>query len=336
MTINFGIIGAGRIGKIHAENITTRISGARAAAIADVAFEAAQTTADRLAIPKVAADYHDLLNDPDIQAIVICSFTNTHAQIIMEGARAGKHIFCEKPIDFDLAKIDQALASVEQAGVKLQVGFNRRFDPNFRAVRDVIQAGKIGEPHIIRITSRDPDPAPLEHMLSSAGIFLETTIHDFDMIRFLMDSPVTEIYAAGSALVDPEYAKIGHFDTTLCMLKFENGAMGVIDNSYKASYGYDQRVEVHGPQGTVSTENMTANRTVISDSGGIHSPKPFYFFPERYAEAYIIEMQAFVDAVAKNKPTPVTGLDGRAPVVMGLAALRSVKENRPVKLSEIG
>jgi myo-inositol 2-dehydrogenase / D-chiro-inositol 1-dehydrogenase len=300
-----------------------------------VAYDAAKTTAQRLNIPKVSADYRDIINDPDIHAIVICSITDTHAQMIIEGAQAGKHVFCEKPIDFDIARIDQALATVEQAGVKLQVGFNRRFDPNFRAARAAVQSGDIGEPHILRITSRDPAPAPIEHMTGSRGIFLETTIHDFDMVRFLMDSPVTEIYATGSALIDPEYARIGHFDTAMVMLKFESGAVGVIDNSYKASYGYDQRVEIHGPKGTISTENMTNNRVVVSDAAGIHAPKPLYFFPERYREAYIVEMREFVDAVLNDKTPPVTGLDGRAPVVMGLAALKSVAENRPVKLSEI-
>jgi myo-inositol 2-dehydrogenase / D-chiro-inositol 1-dehydrogenase len=174
----------------------------------------------------------------------------------------------------------------------------------------------------------------MEHLQRSAGMLLETTIHDFDMIRFLMESCVTEIYAAGSVMVASYYADFGHVDTALTMLKFESGALGVIDNSYGAAYGYDQRAEVLGPKGAISTENQTANRTVLADASGIHSPNPLYFFPERYSDAYIIEMQAFVDAVANDRPVPVTGADGRAPVVMALAAIKSMKENRPVKLSE--
>ncbi|MBC7811663.1 MAG: inositol 2-dehydrogenase [Burkholderiales bacterium] len=334
MTINIGIIGAGRIGRIHAENIATQVQGASAFAIADTHLPAAQETAAKLGIPNVSDTHRDMLANPDVHAVAICSITDTHAQYIIEAAQAGKHIFCEKPIDYNLARIDEALAAVEKAGVKLQIGFNRRFDPNFCYAREVITSGQIGEPHLIRITSRDPEPAPMEHLQHSAGLLMETTIHDFDMVRFLMDSPVTEIYAAASVLVAPYYADFGHVDTAMTMLRFESGALGVIDNSYGAVYGYDQRAEVLGPKGAVSTDNQTANRTVLNDANGIHSPNPLYFFPERYANAYAIEMQAFVDAITNDTPVPVTGADGRAPVVMALAALKSIKENRPVKLSE--
>jgi myo-inositol 2-dehydrogenase/D-chiro-inositol 1-dehydrogenase len=335
MSIKIGVIGAGRIGKLHAENLVHRIPDAEVSAIADVVLQAAQTTAAHLGIPVATADYHDLLADPNIDAVAICSATDTHAKIIIEAAEAGKHIFCEKPVDHDLAKIDAALAAVEKAGVKLQVGFNRRFDPNFRAVREAIVSGKIGEPQIVRITSRDPAPPPVEYIKVSGGIFLDMTIHDFDMIRFLIDSPVTEVFAAGSVLVDPAIGAAGDVDTAVITLRFENGAIGTIDNSRKAVYGYDQRVEVFGSKGAISAENNTPSRTTLSDASGVHSPQPLHFFLERYNDAYVLELQAFIDAVKHNTVTPVNGDDGRAPVVIGLAAWKSLRENRPVKLAEI-
>jgi myo-inositol 2-dehydrogenase / D-chiro-inositol 1-dehydrogenase len=335
MATSIGVIGAGRIGKLHAENLVRRIPEARVLAIADVIPTAAQETAARLGIPTATADYREILANPDIQAVAICSATDTHAQIIVEAAQAGKHIFCEKPIDHSLDKIDRALAAVDQAGVKLQIGFNRRFDPNFQAVREAITAGQIGEPQILHITSRDPGPPPIEYIKVSGGIFLDMTIHDFDMVRFLMDSPVTEVFAAGSVLVDPAIGQAGDVDTAVVTLRFESGAIGIIDNSRKAVYGYDQRVEVFGSKGAISSENNTAFRATLSDESGVHQPKPLFFFLERYNEAYIQEMRSFIDAVASGKPVPVSGADGRAPVVIGLAAWKSLRENRPVKLSEI-
>lgn len=335
MTIKIGVIGAGRIGKLHAENLVHRIPEAEVLGIADVVPTAAQVTAAHLGIPVATADYRDLLANPDLDAVAICSATNTHAQIIVEAAEAGKHIFCEKPIDHDLDKIDAALDAVAKAGVKLQVGFNRRFDPNFRAVREAIITGKVGEPHIVRITSRDPAPPPVEYIKVSGGIFLDMTIHDFDMIRFLMDSPVTEVFAAGSVLVDPEIGAAGDVDTAIITLRFESGAIGVIDNSRKAVYGYDQRVEVFGSQGAIAAENNTPYRATFSDANGVHSPSPLYFFLERYNEAYVAELQSFIDAIKNDSRPPVTGDDGRMPVVIGLAAWKSLRENRPVKLAEI-
>lgn len=336
MTTTIGVIGAGRIGKLHAENLVRRIPEANVLAIADVLPAAAQETASRLGIPQATADYREILANPDIQAVAICSATDTHSQIIIESAQAGKHIFCEKPIDHSLDKIDRALTAVQAAGVKLQIGFNRRFDPNFQAVREAISAGKIGEPHIVRISSRDPAPPPLEYLKVSGGIFLDMTIHDFDMIRFLMDSPVTEVFAAGSVLVNPDIATVPDVDTAVITLRFASGAIGVIDNSRQAVYGYDQRVEVFGSKGAISAENNTQSRTTLSDASGVHTPSPLYFFLERYNEAYIAEMRQFIEAVEKGAPVPVTGDDGRAPVVIGLAAWKSLRENRPVQLSEIG
>lgn len=336
MTLTIGIIGAGRIGKLHAENLVSRVPGARVLAIADVLPEAAETAAAKLNIPLATADYHEILSHPDIQAVAICSATDTHSQIIIEAAQNGKHIFCEKPIDYDLSRIDTALQAVEKAGVKLQIGFNRRFDPNFHRIYDLVRSGAIGDPHVLRITSRDPAPPPIAYVKVSGGLFLDMAIHDFDMASFLMASSVTEVYAAGAVLVDPAIGEVGDVDTAITTLKFANGAVGVIDNSRKAVYGYDQRIEVFGSDGAVSAENNTPYRTILSDTNGVHRPLPLYFFLERYNDSYIIEMQEFVNAIEKDEPTPVTGVDGRAPVVIGLAATKSYKENRPVKISEIG
>jgi myo-inositol 2-dehydrogenase/D-chiro-inositol 1-dehydrogenase len=336
MTISIGVIGAGRIGKLHAENLATRIPNVQLAAIADVVEDAAKEVATKLHIPISTGDYRDILKNPNIQAVAICSATDTHSQMIVEAAQAGKHIFCEKPIDFDLKRIDEALNAVEKAGVTLQIGFNRRFDPNFSHVRDIVQSGAIGETHILRITSRDPAPPPVSYIRVSGGIFLDMTIHDFDMARFLIDSPVVEVFVAGAVRVDPAIGEAGDIDTAVTTLRFENGTIGVIDNSRKAVYGYDQRVEVFGSKGAIAAENNTLNRTVMSDASGVHHTLPLHFFLERYSESYVIEMKAFVQAVERDEQPPVVGIDGRIPVVIGLAATKSYRENRPVKISEIG
>jgi myo-inositol 2-dehydrogenase/D-chiro-inositol 1-dehydrogenase len=334
-SIKVGLIGAGRIGTLHAGHLAYRIPGVDLVAVADVAIEAAQACAARFDVPRFSGDYHDFLQDDEIDAVVICSSTDTHAQIIGEAAEAGKQIFCEKPIDFDLERIDRALQAVADAGVKLQIGFNRRFDPNFRRVREAVAAGQVGVPHILRITSRDPAPPPLSYIQVSGGIFLDMTIHDFDMARYLMGSEVEEVYAAGNVLVDPAIGEAGDVDTAVVTLRFANGAIGTIDNSRQAVYGYDQRVEVFGSGGMICAGNETADRTVLSDAQGVHAALPLYFFVERYTAAYIAEMTAFVEAVQQDTPPPVSGLDGRAPVVIAYAAARSMKEGRPVRLDEV-
>ena len=334
-SVKVGLIGAGRIGSLHAEHLAHRIPGAELVAVADVAIEAAQACAARYDVPLVSGDYRDLLEAEGLDAVAICSSTDTHAQIIGEAAQAGKQIFCEKPIDFDLQRIDRALHAVEEAGVKLQIGFNRRFDPNFRRVREAVAAGQVGRPHILRITSRDPAPPPLSYIRVSGGIYLDMMIHDFDMARYLMGSEVEEVYAAGNVLVDPAIGEAGDIDTTVVTLRFANGAMGTIDNSRQAVYGYDQRVEVFGSGGMIRAENETADRVVLSDAEGVRAALPLYFFVERYTEAYIAEMEAFVEAVQHDTPPPVSGADGRAPVVIARAAARSLREGRPVRLDEV-
>jgi myo-inositol 2-dehydrogenase/D-chiro-inositol 1-dehydrogenase len=334
--LRFGVIGAGRIGKIHAESLATRIPGVEVGVIADINLAAAQELANRLHIPTATQDYHIILADPTIDAVAICSSTDTHAQIVIEAAQAGKHIFCEKPIDLDLAKIDAALAAVEKAGVKLQIGFNRRFDPNFRRIRQVVADGKIGEPHLIRITSRDPAPPPVSYIKVSGGLFLDMTIHDFDMARYLSHSEVVEVYTTAGVMVDPAIGEAGDVDTAVIILRFASGAIGTIDNSRKAVYGYDQRAEVFGSEGMVQTFNNTPDSHVYANADGVHSAKPLYFFLERYMESFIAEMKEFIKSIQENTIPPVTGIDGRIPVAIGMAAKKSYLEKRPVALSEIG
>lgn len=333
--VSIGLIGAGRIGKLHAQNLAFRIPEANLLAVADISVQAAEKYAADFRVPTAAQDYRTLLDNPAIDAVVICSSTDTHAQIIEEAAAAGKHIFCEKPLALDLARIDRALAAVDKAGVKLQVGFNRRFDSNFKRVHELVAAGEIGTPHIVRITSRDPQPPPIAYVKVSGGIFLDMTIHDFDMARYLIDSEISEVYAAGGVMVDPEIGKAGDIDTAVITLRYANGAIGTIDNSRKAMYGYDQRVEVFGSKGMVAVSNKKPDTAEWSTADGVRSSLPLFFFIERYTDSYIAEMRAFIECIQQDKTPPVTGMDGRIPVVMGYAAKKSYLENRPVQLSEI-
>jgi myo-inositol 2-dehydrogenase/D-chiro-inositol 1-dehydrogenase len=333
--INVGVIGAGRIGRLHAENLVYRIPEANLVAIADVFVEAAERAATGLGVPDAWEDHRRILDDEGIEAVLICSSTDTHARFIEEAAQAGKQIFCEKPIALDLAAIDRALAAVDQAGVKLMIGFNRRFDPNFRRVHEMVAAGDIGEPHLLRITSRDPAPPPIAYVQVSGGIFLDMTIHDFDMARYLIGSEVEQVYAAGGVRVDPAIGAAGDVDTAVVTLHFADGTLGVIDNSRRAVYGYDQRVEVFGSGGVASADNAYPNTVVVSDARQVHRDLPLNFFMERYTESYVNEMRAFVASIAEDTLPPITGLDGRVPVVMGYAAKKSLAEGRPVALSEV-
>jgi myo-inositol 2-dehydrogenase/D-chiro-inositol 1-dehydrogenase len=334
--INLGLIGAGRIGRLHAGHLAYRVPGANLLAISDIAVEVAQECAGRLGVPIAVQDHRAILENDDVEAVIICSSTDTHAQLIEETAAAGKHIFCEKPIDLDLARIDRALQAVEKAGVKLQIGFNRRFDPNFKRIREMVAAGQIGQPHILRITSRDPAPPPISYVKVSGGIFLDMAIHDFDMARYIIGSEVEEVFVAGGVMVDPAIGQAGDIDTAITTLTFANGTLGTIDNSRQAVYGYDQRVEVFGSKGMVTTANNTPDRAVYCDARGVHSALPLYFFIERYADSYIAEMQAFIQCIREDTPPPVSGIDGRIPVQIGYAATRSYAEHRPVRLEEIG
>jgi myo-inositol 2-dehydrogenase/D-chiro-inositol 1-dehydrogenase len=330
--VNVAVIGTGRIGRIHARNLKFQIPGAKLLAVADVVAESAQKVADELEIPVCEADYRRLLANDDIQAVVICSSTDTHARIMIEAAMAGKHIFCEKPIALEMDKIDEALAAVRKADVKLQVGFNRRFDPGFQRAKRLVESGKIGVPQLLRISSRDPQPPPLDYVKSSGGLFLDMMIHDFDMARFLMGEEVTELMATGHCLIDPAIGKCGDVDTAVVLLKFQNGALGTIDNSRQAVYGYDQRVEIFGSGGSVVVGNKTPTEVTIHNADSIQSDKPLHFFLERYQEAYLAEMNEFVISVLDNRPPSVGGADGKISVAMGYAALESIQSGCFVKI----
>jgi myo-inositol 2-dehydrogenase/D-chiro-inositol 1-dehydrogenase len=333
--LRIGIIGAGRIGRVHAESLAFRIPEAAPSAIADINGDAAQEVAERCGIPRVATDSKEILNDPAIDAVLICSPTETHANLIVGAARAGKHVFCEKPIDHSVSNIDRALQEVKRSGVKLQVGFNRRFDANFVRVHNAIMQGEIGTPHLMHIVSRDPGPPPLSYIKTSGGIFLDMTIHDFDMARFLVGDEIESLYATGGVRVDPEIGKVGDLDTAVIVLQFKNGVIGTIDNSRKAVYGYDQRVEILGSKGAIATENCYPNQAILSTAAAIQRDLPLNFFMERYTESFVSELRAFVQAVVLDQPVPVNGIDGRVAVVMALAARKSYDERRPVQLEDV-
>ncbi|MCI5660948.1 MAG: inositol 2-dehydrogenase [Clostridia bacterium] len=333
--LRIGIIGAGRIGKLHANNLVSRVKDAELVAISDVYEPAAKDLAEKLGVANYYSDYHKILEDPTIDAVFICSSTNTHSPISIEAAQAGKHIFCEKPIDHDLDKIKKVLDEVKKAGVKYQVGFNRRFDRNFSHVHDVVKNGGIGDVQIVKVTSRDPEAPPLSYVKVSGGIFVDMTIHDFDMVRYLSGSEVTEVSAFGACLVNPEIAKAGDVDTCIITLRFANGALGVIDNSRQAVYGYDQRIEVFGSKGCITADNETPNNTTYYTADGVMKEKPLWFFLERYNDAFIAEENAFVEACLNNTDTAVGAFDGLQPVLIAIAAKESCEKGGiPVKVNK--
>jgi len=334
--LQVGLIGAGRIGQVHAATIAYRVSNAQLAAVTDALPGAAQAVAAKFRVPQIAVDYSAIIADPSIDAVIICTPTDTHAEIIIAAAQAGKHIFCEKPVALNLKDTDAAIQAAERAGVKLQPGFNRRFDANYARVRKAVADGEIGTPQIIHIISRDPAPPPLEYIKTSGGIFLDMAIHDWDMARFLIGGEIDEAYVQGGVMVDPAIGAAGDIDTHVTLLRFANGAIGTVDNSRKAVYGYDQRVEVFGSQGCIHTENIYPNNSVLSTADSVRRDLPLHFFMQRYVDAFAAEIEAFVDAIAGDQPPPVSGHDGRMALVVGLAAQKSYMERRPVKVSEIG
>lgn len=334
--MNVGIIGAGRIGKVHGESIMRYVKNATVKAIADP-FMSAETEAwaKSLGIAETYTDYHKILEDKDIEAVLICSSTDTHSAISLEAIAAGKHIFCEKPIDHDVNKILAVRNALAKANVKYQVGFNRRFDHNFKSARAAVADGKIGTLDVLKICSRDPGAPPVEYVKVSGGIFLDMTIHDFDMVRFMSGDEVDEVFAYGAVRVDPAIGEAGDIDTAVISMKLKSGAIAVIDNSREASYGYDQRVEAFGRKGQVAVANDTESTAVLSDENGVHAEKPLFFFLQRYMQAYVDEVTEFIDCIVNDTPVNV-GIDcGLQPVLVGLAAKKSLTENRPVKIAEI-
>ncbi len=332
--VGVGIVGAGRIGTMHARLLSAEVPGARLVAVSDAVGELADELAAACGVS--ALDTAQLLGDPDVDAVAICSPTGTHVELITAAAASGKAIFCEKPISLELAEVDRALDAVERAQVPFMVGFNRRFDPAHRAVRDAVASGVTGPPHLLRVTSRDPEPPTLAYASSSGGLFLDMTIHDFDMARYVVGSEVVEVYARGAVRLVPALAELGDIDTAVVTLAHENGCLSVIDNSRQARYGYDQRVEVLGPDALAASENPLSNTALVADGAGTRRAVLARFFVERYKTSYLSQWAAFVTALNEREPPPTSGADGRAALVLGLAAGRSLEENRQVAVTEIG
>jgi myo-inositol 2-dehydrogenase / D-chiro-inositol 1-dehydrogenase len=327
-----GVLGAGRIGRIHATNLARAVTGAELVAVADVNVVAAEQLIEALGGGRAYADYRELLASAEVEAVAICTPTSTHFEVIMAAAAAGKTIFTEKPIDLALSKIDEINAEVDRLGVPLMVAFQRRFDPDFSTIRNMVQSGAIGNVHIVRISSRDSSPPPEAFVPTSGGLFMDMTIHDLDLVRYLVGSEVTGVFAKAAVLVDPMFARYHDWDTAVLTVTFANGAIGAIDNSRKTAYGYDQRAEVFGSKGMVTVGNHALDHHTYFNETGRHSAPLLGFFPHRYQEAYRLEMQAFVDAARSGSPMPVTGHDGRQAVVIAQAAEQSAREGRFISL----
>lgn len=329
----FAIAGLGRIGKIHLENLLL-MDQVEVVSAMDTQVEGHQF-AKKKGIDQIFNSYEQMIKESTIDAVVICSPTDTHADYVQMAAYAGIAVFCEKPLDLNLGRVLEVLKLVESKGIKLMLGFNRRFDQEFLKVKKLVAQGAIGNHHLVKITSRDPQAPPISYVVQSGGLFLDMTIHDFDMARFLVDKEVVEVYAKGAALINPELSRVGDIDSAVITLTYEDGTMAIIDNSREAAYGYDQRVEVFGSKGMVKADNNLHDTHQLFNSEGSHAALPLHFFLERYAAAYKTEIREFIYALSNNTDLPVDGNDGLQSLKIGLAAIKSIKENRPVKTSEI-
>jgi len=329
--ITAGILGAGRIGKIHANNLMA-MAGVRLKAIADPFADFKEWPGAAIATSK---NPEDVLKDPEIETVLVCSPTPSHADFTDAAARAGKHVFCEKPIAVDPERVRATLETVKRSGVKLQEGFNRRFDPTFARVRRAVADGEVGDVQLVRITARDPAAPPIEYVKSSGGMFADMTIHDFDMVRFLSGSEVEEVHAYGAVLVDPAIGLAGDIDTAVISMRLSNGALAVIENSRQAVFGYDQRIEVFGSKGGIEAFNETPARTVLRSGAGVRHENPLYFFLERYQRSFVIELEAFFASIRGDREPPAGGNDGLMALLVVLAAKQSLIENRPVRVEKL-
>jgi myo-inositol 2-dehydrogenase/D-chiro-inositol 1-dehydrogenase len=331
--IKFAVIGLGRIGRIHLDNLL-QMNNVEVVAAMDPFRESQQYAIDR-GIVNVTATYEAMLVSTDIDVVVICSPTDTHANYVEIAAKLGKHVFCEKPLDLSLERVIEVLDVVKETEIKLMIGFNRRFDKEFKKVKDLVVKGAIGDHHLVKITSRDPGAPPISYIEKSGGMFLDMSIHDFDMARFIVGKEIEEVYAKGAVLIDPTIGEVGDIDTAVITLTYTDGTMAIIDNSREAAYGYDQRVEVFGSKGMVQAENNLMDSIQLTTRHGNRVSLPLNFFLERYAEAYKTEMNDYILSLENNTDTPANGNDGLQSLKIGLAAIKSLKLNRPVRLSEI-
>ncbi|MCX5481332.1 inositol 2-dehydrogenase [Kaistia geumhonensis] len=330
MTVRLGLLGAGRIGKVHAAAIAA-VPGASLVAVADAFPDAARALAASTGAEVREADA--IMAASDIDAVLITTPTDLHATMIEQAAKAGKAIFCEKPIDLDVQRVRDCLAVVAKAGVPLMVGFNRRFDPNFVEVRRQIDAGTIGKVEMVSITSRDPAPPPADYIKRSGGLFRDMTIHDFDMARFLLGEEPVSVFASASVLVDPVIGELGDYDSASVVLTTASGRIAQISNTRRATYGYDQRIEVLGEKGLVSAENLRATNVEVANAEGYRREPLLNFFMTRYTEAYRAEIAAFIATIAAGKPVSPSGEDGLRALLLAEAALRSAKEKRAIEVA---
>lgn len=328
--LKVGLLGAGRIGQVHAVNIAGNLRSTLVA-VADVYPQAAETLAVKYGAEARSVD--DVLNDPDIDAVLIASSTDTHSDLIEAATASGKAVLCEKPVDLSLERAKACLEAAAQTGKPVMIGFNRRFDPNFGALKAASAAGEIGKAELLSITSFDPAPPPVSYIKVSGGLFRDMMIHDFDMANFVMGERPVTIRAVGSSIVDPEIGEAGDFDTAVVTMTYADGKIAVIKNSRRAVYGYDQRVELLGSEGLLQAENMLENTVVKSTTAGVASAKPTYFFLERYMPAYAVEWEAFVAAMLDGAPMPVTLEDGIAALAMAEAATESAKSGKAVEVT---
>jgi myo-inositol 2-dehydrogenase/D-chiro-inositol 1-dehydrogenase len=332
MTVRFGLLGAGRIGKVHAKAIGSN-SKAKLVAVADPMADAATAIATQYGAEVRTID--TILTSSDIDAVVICTPTDTHADLIERFARAGKAVFCEKPVDLDIERVKACIRVVDDTAATLMVGFNRRFDPHFQAVKQAIDEGQIGDVEMVTIISRDPGAPPVDYIKRSGGIFRDMTIHDFDIARYLLGEEIETVSAQASVLVDPAIGTAGDYDSVSVMLSTASGKHATISNSRRATYGYDQRIEVHGSKGAVAAENQRPVSIEIANATGYTRPPLHDFFMTRYTEAYAREISSFIDFVESKSPASPSGTDGLIALALADAALKSAQEGRAVKVSEI-
>lgn len=330
--LKVGLLGAGRIGQVHAVNIAGH-SGCTLAAVADVNSSAAEALAEKHGSHVKTSD--EIIADDTIDAVLIATSTDTHSDLIEAAVTAGKAVLCEKPVDLSLERARACLEAVTAVGRPVMIGFNRRFDRNFGALKTALDEGEIGKPELLSITSFDPAPPPVTYIKVSGGLFRDMMIHDFDMANFIMGETPVSVSAVGSSIVDPAIGEAGDVDTAAVTLTYADGRIAVIKNSRRAAYGYDQRVELLGSKGLLQAHNMLEHTLVKSTSEGVTGAKPTYFFLERYMPAYAAEWSAFVDAVAAGSPLPVTLDDGVAALAMAEAATRSAETGHPVKLADV-
>jgi myo-inositol 2-dehydrogenase/D-chiro-inositol 1-dehydrogenase len=333
--IKIGILGLGRIGQLHTRNIGVMPDYEIVAGVDAYLTPEKEKMAKELGVRFVSTNPDDIFMNPDIEAVAIFSTTDTHSDFIMRAARSKKAAFCEKPIDNNVDRILEALRTVKEEGTKLMIGFSRRFDKHHAKLQKLVASGKIGDVNMIKITSRDPAPPTYEYVASSGGIYVDMMIHDFDMARFVVGSEVTEVYATGAVLCDPLFEKANDVDTAIVTLKFENGALGVIDNSRRSGFGHDQRIEVLGSKGCLMDQNQTETNVLYFNEEGVHGEPVQYFFLERYNDAFINELKQFAQVVRGEIEIPVTGFDGLQAVLIAEAAARSAASGKAEKVERI-